>query len=523
VKSINLKNIAYAFGERTIFTKVSIRCTESERLCILGENGAGKSTLLKILSGEIEADAGNVERSGHIRAVYVHQEFPHDAQSLTADQYIEKYAGVSLTKRVYSYAEELGFDLSKIEKTALCGSFSGGQQKILALSVAIAVNPDFLLLDEPENHLDIVSRMVLVRMLQEYRGGVVFISHDRLLIDSVATKVAELAQGEVHVSEGTYDDYIEAKMERIGGMQRAYDAETKRIKQLESTVVILKQKAIRGKEISAYQRKLAELNELKKKHKDDGRPDDKKTKIKIGQGGPGFHDGKLLARIEKLGFKYPDGKSFMFRGVDLEVRSGTHVALLGRNGAGKSTFLKCLTQELVPTEGEVTWATTYDQTAKVPEKPITFAYFDQHMSFDPERKPVDVVMEKLNCFESEARAALGAMRFDLTRQQTPIGKLSGGERMRLRFAIVFGKKPDFLILDEPTNHIDEVTWEVLLGACKLSKSTILLVSHDYEFIQEFKPDMFWVIGNQKVTPRWRDLGELLVEMGGDKEVLSENI
>ena len=95
--------------------------------------------------------------------------------------------------------------------------------------------------------------------------------------------------------------------------------------------------------------------------------------------------------------------------------------------------------------------------------------------------------------------------------------------MRLRFAIVFGKKPDFLILDEPTNHIDEVTWEVLLGACKLSKSTILLVSHDYEFIQEFKPDMFWVIGNQKVTPRWRDLGELLVEMGGDKDVLSENV
>ena len=108
--------------------------------------------------------------------------------------------------------------------------------------------------------------------------------------------------------------------------------------------------------------------------------------------------------------------------------------------------------------------------------------------------------------------------FDLKKMQTKIGSLSGGERMRLRFAIVFGQKPDFLILDEPTNHIDEVTWEVLLHACKVSKSTILLVSHDYEFIQEFAPELFWVIGNQTVTPRWKELGELLDEMSGDVKV-----
>lgn len=531
MKAINLKKIEYAYGERTIFSNVSLKCTEKERFCILGENGAGKSTLLKILCGEIEADGGSIERTGHIRAVYVPQEFHHDSAKQTVAEYIESNVGVSLTKRVQAIALELGFDIEKAagvvgaakgDKPALCGSFSGGQQKIIALAVALAGNPDFLLLDEPENHLDIVSRMTLIRMLQEYRGGIVFISHDRLLIDSLATKVAELANGEVHVSEGGYDDYIEDKMARIGGMQRAFDAETKRIKQLENTVVILKQKAIRGKEIASYQRKLAELNELKKGHKENGRPDDKKSKIKIGQGGPGFHDGKLLARIDKLGFKYDDAKQYTFKDITLEIRTGTHIALLGRNGAGKSTFLKCLTGELPASEGTVTWATTYDPQAMVPEKPVSFAYFDQHMSFEPERKPVEVVMEKLNCFEIEARAALGAMRFDLTRQQTPIGKLSGGERMRLRFAIVFGKKPDFLILDEPTNHIDEVTWEVLLQACKLSKSTILLVSHDYEFIQEFKPELFWVIGNQTVTPRWRDLGELLAEMGGDKEVLEGN-
>lgn len=521
MKSINLKKITYAFGEREIFKNVSITCTEKERVCILGENGVGKSTLLKILCGKLEADGGVVEKQGHLRFVYVEQEFPKESASMNIAEYIIKFAGVGLTKRVHTIADELGFSIQKTGETTTCVLLSGGQQKILALAVALATNPDFLLLDEPENHLDIVSRMVLIQMLQDFRGGIVFISHDRLVIDSLATKIAEIAQGEVFVSGGDYDDFVESKMARLGGLQRAYDAETKRIKQLEQTVVILKQKAIRGKEISSYQRTLAELNELKKSHKESGRPDEKKSKIKIKQGGPGFHDGKLLARIEKLGFKYKDAKAFTFKDVSLEVRTGSHIALLGRNGAGKSTFLKALTGELTATEGSVTWATTYDPTAKVPEKPVSFAYFDQHMSFDPEKKPVEVVMDKLNCFEIEARAALGAMRFDLARQQTPIEKLSGGERMRLRFAIVFGQKPDFLILDEPTNHIDEITWEVLLSACKLSKSTILLVSHDYEFIQEFKPELFWVIGNQTVTPRWRDLGELLAEMGGDKEILEK--
>jgi ATP-binding cassette subfamily F protein 3 len=519
MKYINLKKIEYAYGDRT-----------NERLCILGENGAGKSTLLKILCGDIVADAGVVEKNGHIRVVYIPQEFPHDSVDKTVAQYIEANVGVSLTKRVFSISRELGFDLDKIaprdekassapEAAPLCGSFSGGQQKILMLSVAFAGNPDFILLDEPENHIDIVSRMVLIRMLQEYRGGVVFISHDRLLIDSIGTKVAELANGQVHVSEGGYDDYIEHKMERIGGMQRAFDTETKRIKQLQNTIVILKQKAIRGKEVSAYQRKLKELNELKASHKDTGRPDDKKARVKIAQGGEGFHDGKLLMRTAKLSFKYPDAKAFTFKDVSLEVRSGSHIALLGRNGTGKSTFLKCLTGGLTPTDGAVTWAMgAYDPTSRVPEKPVSFAYFDQHMQFDADAKPVDVVMKMLNCFDVEARSALGAMRFDLTKMQTRIGSLSGGERMRLRFAIVFGKKPDFLILDEPTNHIDEVTWEVLLHACKVSKSTIMLVSHDYEFIQEFAPELFWVIGEQTVTPRWKDLGELLGEMSGDVKV-----
>jgi ATP-binding cassette subfamily F protein 3 len=156
---------------------------------------------------------------------------------------------------------------------------------------------------------------------------------------------------------------------------------------------------------------------------------------------------------------------------------------------------------LQPTGGTVTWADN-----------IKKAYFDQHAHFEPGERPIAIVMKKLNCFDEEARAALGAMRFNLDTMNTPVELLSGGERMRLRFALVFGLKPDLIILDEPTNHLDEVTWEVLLEACKASKSTILLVSHDYEFIQEFNPGIFWVVRNQSVTPRSKSLTELLGEM-----------
>ncbi len=500
MKVINLKKVAYSYGERPVFTGVNLKCNENERLCILGENGTGKSTLLKIISGQLEPEGGMIEKNSHIRAVYVPQEFPAEYAKVTVAAYVEKVAGVTLLKKVQKEAEELGFNVER-HNSALCGSLSGGQQKILALSTAFASNPDFLLLDEPENHIDIVSRMVLIDSLKEYKGGVIFISHDRLIIDSIATKVAELANGVIHVSEGGYDDYIEEKMARIGGLQRHFDTETKRIKQLEATIVILRQKAIRGKEISAYQRKLAELNDLKAAHKENGRPDDKKTKIKIQAQNSTLHNGKLLCRVSGMSFRYPKHKGDIFHHADLEIRTGTHITLLGRNGSGKSTFLKCLIGDLKPTEGEVIWADN-----------IKKAYFDQHAHFDPDARPIAIVMEKLNCFDEEARAALGAMRFNLDTMNTPVHLLSGGERMRLRFALVFGLKPDLIILDEPTNHLDEVTWEVLLEACKASKSTILLVSHDYEFIQEFNPGIFWVVSRQAVTPRSKELPVLLEEM-----------
>lgn len=499
-KTISVKNIEYSVHTKPILQGVSFRCNENERLCIFGENGAGKSTLLKIICGQVEQDSGIIEKQGHIRFVYVSQEFDQKYKDVRIEEYINTEAGGTLSKKVFKYAKELGFNVEKHKET-LCGSLSGGQQKILVLSVAFAIAPDFLLLDEPENHLDIVSRIELVRNLQEFRGAIIFVSHDRMVIDAVATKIGEIVDGKIHMSEGNYDDYIESKLERIEGLQRQFDVQSKRIKQLASTIVILKQKAHRGKEVSAYRRAKEEFDRLKAEQAESGRPEEKKTKIRIANSGEGLHGGKLLCKMVKGMFMFEKGKSRIFDNVHLEIRSREKIVLLGRNGSGKSTFLKCLTGDLPLSKGEVTW-----------NAGISWAYFDQHAQFDPELSAVSIICQKLNMGDEDARGVLGMMKFDIARMNQPTKSLSGGERMRLRFAIVFGLKPDLIILDEPTNHIDEVTWEILLAACRNSKSAILLVSHDHEFVEEFKPDMFWVIHNQEVLARHKELDALLEEI-----------
>lgn len=499
-KTISLKNISQSFLEKSILEGVSFKATDDERMCIVGDNGTGKSTLLKIIVGAIEPTGGSIDTTGHVRTYYVPQEFAKEDLARTIDEYILTHADATLYKKIFSTGKILGFDLEK-NASKSCALLSGGQQKILALSVGLATSPDFLLLDEPENHLDIVSRLELMKLLAAYRGGILFVSHDRLMIDSVATKVAEVANKKVFISEGGYQDYIDKRLERIAGLQRAYDQVTKRIRALEGMLPILEAKAFRGKEVSSYLKRKAELVELKAQQKEEGRADDRRTSIKLQRSTSELHKGKLLCRIADAAFRYEGAKGDMFKDISIDIRTGQHIVLLGRNGSGKSTFLKTLTGNLPLTKGSVTWV-----------EGITTSYFDQHASFDPEKTALEVVIEALGKPDKESRAALGAMKFASEKMDTKTGELSGGERMRLRFAIVFGTNPDFIILDEPTNHLDEVTWQILLDACNNSKSTILLVTHDYEFITDLKNKVFWLIKHQTIKERHKDLEEIVEEL-----------
>lgn len=499
-KTISLKNIQQLFQERTVLDGLSFRATEGEKICIVGENGAGKSTVLKLIAREIKPTEGLIDTTGHVRTFYVPQEFAPADTELTVEEYVTKYAGFTLFKKAFSSALSLGFDLEK-NKTRIAGKLSGGQQKILALSVGLAVVPDFLLLDEPENHLDIVSRLELMRILDEYRGGVIFVSHDRMLVDAVAEKVAEVSKGKLFISEGGYQDYIEARLSRIAGLQKDYDRESKRIKELEGIISILGQKAFRGKGTAQYHARKKELEELKGLHRETSRPDDTKTKIVLKGKNDSFHHGKVLCRIEKVRFGYDQSQGDLFRDLSLTLYAGSHIVLIGRNGSGKSTFLKALMGDLVLPEGSIVWSDG-----------VKRAYFDQHAAFDPDKMPLHVVMEHFACGDNRARAILGMMKFSSEKMETPIKSLSGGERMRVRFALVFGAEPDFIILDEPTNHLDEVTWEILLAACNQSKSTLLLVTHDYEFIEGIQKKTFWLLKHQQIVERHKELGELIEEL-----------
>ena len=500
LKTISLKNISQSFMERTILDGASLKVSEGQRLCIVGENGAGKSTLLKIIAGVLEPTKGSLEKNGHIRAHYVPQEYSKENLGKTIGGYIDTNAGISLTPKVYRFGKILGFNLEKnVDKH--CHELSGGQQKILAISCGLAVAPDFLLLDEPENHLDIVSRKELVSLLQEYRGGVLFVSHDRTMIDSIADKVIEVLGGKTHISEGGYQDYIDTKLSRIEGMQREYEKEERRIRQLQAGIGILEAKAFRGKEVSAYQKAKKELEELKADHKEKGRPEDKKTKVVLQQSGSNIHGGKLLCRIDNISFGYPNTKGDIIKNISLDIRKGSHIVLLGRNGSGKSTFLKCLMGNLSPKEGSVSWA-----------EGLKTAYFDQHAEFDPQKNAFQIVCDELHVPDQKARAILGMMKFSKEKMEIVTKDLSGGERMRIRFALVFGANPDFIIFDEPTNHLDEVTWEILLDACNKTTSTILLVTHDHEFIAELQNKTFWLLKGQQVKERAADLEDLIEEL-----------
>lgn len=502
-KTISLKNIRHAFEERLVLESVSFKCAENEKICIVGDNGSGKSTLLKIIAGSVVPDSGTLEKNAHIRTHYVPQEFDGGDLSLSIEGFIAKYAGNALNKKVWVLGKALGFNFEKLKEKE-CRSLSGGQQKILALATAIAAKPDFLLLDEPENHLDIVSRLELIALLQEYRSGILFISHDRLVIDSLAEKVAEIAQGRLHISAGGYEGYVEHRLNRIAGLRREHDTETKRIKQLREAVVIMGQKAFRGKETATYHKFKAELESLNEKHRENNRPEDRRTRISIHQNSEGLHKGKLLCRITDAAFTYDGGAKATFQKANLELRTGSHIVLLGRNGSGKSTFLKCLMGKFNLTKGTVVWADG-----------LRIAYFDQHTEFAGAETPLQIVMKQLSFGDEAARAALGAMKLDADAMNTTIESLSGGQRMRLRFALVFGAKPDFLILDEPTNHLDEVTWEILLNACNASKSTILLVTHDQEFINELISKTFWVLYKSHINERHKELSELIDELRAD--------
>lgn len=501
-KTISLKHVSVEFGTKTVLDDVTFSLTVPERACVVGENGEGKSTLLRLIAGTVEIASGTIHKSNGARAYYVPQEFLEKYMASTAREFILAEAGHTMYGKVEEITKALGLRLPAYADQS-CSLLSGGQQKILALAVGVALRPDFLLLDEPENHLDIVTRKKLLAILSDFPNALLCISHDRYVIDVLANKVIEIAKGKLFISEGGYADYRASRLRRIEGKQRVFDTEVKRITQLEKAYIIAKQKAYRGKDTAAYHRIKEELGDLKQDHKENKRAKDEFTKIKMASSATELHTSKLLVKAEDVTYCYP-GKKSLFKKLSFEIRVGENIVLLGRNGSGKSTLLKLLQGTLKPESGAITWAPG-----------IKAHFFDQHMAFNPALSARQVVEDHYGCSAERARAILGTVKFDLDRMERPLESLSGGERMRLKFAIVFGMNPDVIVLDEPTNHVDITTWDILLDQCNSTKATLILVSHDEEFIEKLDSKLFFVLSKSEFRVRHKSLDHLLEELGAE--------
>lgn len=212
-------------------------------------------------------------------------------------------------------------------------------------------------------------------------------------------------------------------------------------------------------------------------------------------------NGKLLLRVENLKLTFPDAKKPLFDQLSFELRVDKHIVLLGRNGSGKSTFLKIAEGKIAPTSGTVAWADG-----------IKVNYFDQHLAFNPEETALEIIENIFSCRTEKARQILGAVKFTPEQMEKRTETLSGGEKMRLKFAITFGGDPDVIVLDEPTNHLDITTWQILLDNCNATSATIIIVTHDQEFLDEIIDKKFLVISKNKITERDKDLEYLVEEL-----------
>ncbi len=492
--SIVLKKVSKTYNTNTVLDDVSITFGALEKIALVGENGAGKTTLLRICAGAEPVSEGSVTYESRGRVCYVAQEFPlADYTGKNGLDYIASYGAERFHTQVIDTLKAFDFQQKLLTLPLL--ALSGGQQKLLALSVAFALRPAYLLIDEPENHLDIFARQVLIELMANHRGCVVFVSHDHELINAVTSRIIEVQDGALSSYLGSYEFYLEQKARADAALERDHATHDKKVAQLDNLIKRLKiwvqQNPNFGKQLRARRAQMSRLEEVAPtaKHKT------KKAKLTIQ---PGERTAKRIFLAEKL--QIVRGETTILEKIDLALFAGDQVALVGRNGTGKSSFLSAIRGSLPVSSSELRVAPT-----------LKLGYFSQDSLatlYDDETPFEAVCNAKPGLHEPQVRAILASYLIDAEACKRKIGTLSGGQKTRLRFCLLFAATYDVLILDEPTNHLDPVTWEVLVEAIKLYKGALLVVSHDRLFLEQLDVRL-WVCEKKTIREYYRSLSEFL--------------
>lgn len=501
-----------------VLDDLSFQIDSGERVGILGKNGAGKTTLFRILTGEIEADAGEVvlapgRRLGLISQIPIYppaftvedvlqtafselrateEEMQLLAARMEEDEnaaHLRRYdalmsayeagGGYETKTRLAKVANGLG--ISEDMRGKLFSRLSGGEKTRINLARLLLVDTDILLLDEPTNHLDLNATAWLEEYLDKYKGSILAISHDRYFLDRVISRSIELRDGKAEFFQGNYSFYAMEKERRYLEQLRQYEKEQAKLTQLQTAADKLHLWAFMGND-KLHKRAFSMEKRMDKLQKTDRPKSERKMLVKFGEK---VFCGDDFFRVEKLGKVY--GEQTLFTDLALTIEAGDRIALLGDNGTGKSTFLKIITEELRPDTGRLHKGPT-----------VSMAYLPQQIHFGhPERNLVDTMLYDANCTTQQARDRLAGFHFRGEDAFKSVSRLSGGEQSRLRLCMLMDSKINFLILDEPTNHLDLSSREWIEEAVEDFEGTLLFVSHDRYFIDRFA-NRIWTLENGEI-------------------------
>lgn len=495
---IKIEKAGLSYGLQVLLDDVELSIERGQRLCLIGRNGTGKSSLLKVLDGEVDLDKGEVIRQTGIRIARLEQDLPEADDRLVFDAVAAGSKGVGellAEYRLLSHAHDIddsqlarmadlqhqieandGWALqqkvdeiiSRLDLPAerYMRELSGGWRRRVALARALVIEPDVLLLDEPTNHLDIAAIEWLEKQLLNYNGALVFITHDRSLLQALATHIAELDRGHLRYWEGDYSSFLVYREQALADEARHNELFDKRLAQEE--VWIRQGIKARRTRNEGRVRALKALRETRSQRREVVG----KANFTLASGGD---SGKLVADLVDVSYSWGDKK--IVNQFSTRIMRGDRIGLVGANGAGKSTLLKLILGELQPQSGSVKLGTN-----------LEVAYFDQlRDQLDLNKNAVDNIAGGREFIDIDGKSKhifsyLSDFLFSGERARTPLRALSGGERNRVLLAKLFSKSANLLVLDEPTNDLDVETLELLEDILTEYTGTLLLVSHDRAFL-----------------------------------------
>jgi ATP-binding cassette subfamily F protein uup len=511
---IRFEDISLDIGEQKILTEANVSIEAGERLCLIGRNGAGKSTTFKLITGQIEPDRGSVIYESKLIISQLEQSLPvsedttvreiirsglskielllknyHDLVANTSGKtdllkleslhkQIDAHGGWNLDQRVNTTISELNLPADK-----KMNELSGGWLRRVALGKALVQKPDILLLDEPTNHLDISTIKWLEDVVYSYRGTVIFITHDRAFIKKLASRILEIDRGKITSWPGSYSNYLKRKEKSLIDEKNEY---AKFDKKLEQEEIWIRQgiKARRTRNEGRV-RALVKMREERQARMTHGN----QARINIEES---EKSGRKVIRAKNINYQYSDEP--LIKNFTLNIQRGERIGIVGNNGVGKTTLLRLLLGKIQPHSGTLKLGTN-----------IEIGYFDQvRQKLDLEKSVADNVSEgktyvKINGKDKHIVGYLKGFLFSPKRSMTPAKVLSGGEKNRIILAKLFTKATNLLILDEPTNDLDMETLDVLEEQLMQYKGTLLVVSHDREFLDNIITSMLVFEGKNQLN------------------------